>query len=109
MPGDLFETDAFLDSKESVQFVDMFIRCLAETSKVVIIPGNHDITDYNAKTFMNKNYSGVSRSMQYLASLNSISNVFFLDNEQLDISNLTFVGLNPRNETYLKKGIQSEV
>lgn len=104
MPGDIFETDEFLDNKEALQYFDTFIRCLAEVSKVIIIPGNHDITDYNAKTFMNKQYSGESRSLKYLASLNSIPNVYFLNNEQLDISGLTFLGLNPRNETYLKKG-----
>ena len=103
MPGDLFETDAFLDDKESVDFFNAFIRSLAEVSKVIIVPGNHDITDYNAKTFMNKKYSGVSRTMHYLASLNDIENVYFLDNEQVDIGQLSFIGLNPRNETYLKK------
>lgn len=101
--GDLFETDDFLDDSKSVQFFDTFIHCLAEISKVVMIPGNHDITDYNAKTFMNKQYSGESRSIKYLESLNRLTNVYFLNNEQLDMNSLTFIGLNPRNETYLKR------
>ena len=103
MPGDVFDTEKFLDNKESLQFFDTFIRCLSEVSKVVIIPGNHDAANFDTKAFFNKKYVDENRSMKYLASLNNIPNVYFLNNEQLDISNLTFLGLNPRSETYLKK------
>ena len=103
MPGDIFETDEFLEHKESLSFFDTFIHHLAELSKVIIIPGNHDIIDYNTKVFMNKNYSSESHSIKYLTSLNRIPGIYFLNNEQLDINNITFLGLNPRNETYLKK------
>ena len=66
IPGDVFETDAFLEDRKSIQFMTTFFHCLGEISKVIIIPGNHDITDYNAKTFINKNYSGQSGSVKFL-------------------------------------------
>ncbi len=68
-----------------------------------MVPGNHDIAPFNVKTFFNRDYSGENHSMKYLDGLNRLPNVYFLNNEQLDIGSLSFLGLNPRNETYMKR------
>lgn len=97
MPGDLIETFDFLNnSTERIFFEDM-IRRLASFTKVIIVPGNHEVANLGL-TGRSKN----SDVINFLDSLNRIKNVYFLNNEQVKINDINFLGFSPRFETYLK-------
>lgn len=104
MPGDLIETINFIDNQKERSFFETFIRSLAEISPVIMIPGNHEIGNFDIDKYTNRNYSENTRALNYLDSLNKIKNVYFLNNEQVSINGMMFLGFNPRLATYLKKG-----
>lgn len=104
MPGDLIETINFIDDLKEREFFERIIRELAEVCPVIIVPGNHEIGNFDVDKVANRNYSDNTKAINYLSSLNKIKNVYFLNNEQVSINGMTFLGFNPRLATYLKKG-----
>lgn len=103
MPGDQIETNSFIDSEKERMFFECFIRSLAEVCPVIIIPGNHEIHNLEVKTFFSKNSKESTKCMKYFESLNKIPNVYFLNNEQINLDGINFVGFSPSIETYFKK------
>ena len=103
MPGDLIETINFIDITTEKNFFEWIIRSLAEVAPVIIVPGNHEMGDFEVGKALNKNYSVNTKTLNYLASLNKIKNVYYLNNEQTSIKGATFLGFNPGIATYLKK------
>ena len=103
IPGDLIETSEFIDDIEEKKFFEYMIRAIAEIAPVIIVPGNHDIGNFNASNLVNKHYSINTQSLKYLESLNRIRNVYFLNNEQTKIKDIMFLGFNPQLATYFKK------
>ena len=104
MPGDQIETNAFLDSEEDKIFFERFIRSLVEICPVIMIPGNHEIHNLEVKTYFRKNSKENIKCINYFESLNKIKNVYFLNNEQINLDGINFMGFSPSIETYLKKG-----
>ena len=103
MPGDLIETINFIDNVKERDFFESIIRGLAEIAPVIIVPGNHEIGNFDIDKCVNRDYSNNTRALRYLDSLNRIKNVYFLNNEQTKIKDVMFLGFNPRLATYLKK------
>lgn len=104
MPGDMIETINFIDISKEKDFFESFIKDLAEVAPVIIVPGNHEIGNFESDKYTNRNYSANTKAINYFESLNRIKNVYFLNNEQTIIKGMMFIGFNPRLATYLKKG-----
>lgn len=102
MPGDIFETISFIDIPSEKEFFETFIKDLAEVAPVIMIPGNHEIGNFDTDKYTSRDYSANTKALSYLESLNKIKNVYFLNNEQTLINGVMFLGFNPRLATYLK-------
>lgn len=103
LPGDLIETINFIDIAKEREFFESIIKEMAEIAPVIIIPGNHEIGNFEATNFLNRNYIYNEKSVKYFESLNRFKNIYFLNNEQTKIKDIMFLGFNPRLATYLKK------
>ena len=106
MPGDQIETIDFIDNSENKEFFESIIRGLSEVAPLIIIPGNHEIKEFSKANFSKRLQSGNSdvnvKAMAYFESLNRIKNVFFLNNDKIQINGVTFLGFNPSLSSYLK-------
>lgn len=103
MPGDIFDTEKFLNYSDVKEYFEYFISALAEVCPVILVPGNHDIASFDIKSFFNRKRHDNEKIIKYFESLNKIKNIYFLNNEYEKIKDLTFYGFNPRLETYLIK------
>lgn len=99
-PGDIFENDSIIDDKKEISFFVSLITSLAQVSKVIIIPGNHDIHNLNIKTLFFKNSKESNKIINFLESLNKIKNVYFLNNEQINLDGINFLSFCPSYKTY---------
>lgn len=102
MPGDLIETIDFIDNPKEREFFESIIKSIAEVSPVIIVPGNHEIGNFQPDNFLSRKYSYNAKAIKYFESLNRFKNVYFLNNEQTKIKDIMFLGFNPRLATYLK-------
>lgn len=103
MPGDQIETINFLDNPKERDFFESIIKSMAEVAPVIIVPGNHEIANFETSNFLNRNYNLNTKAINYFESLNRFKNVYFLNNEQTKIKDIMFLGFNPRLATYLKR------
>ncbi len=103
MPGDQIETNSFIDNEKERIFFENFIRSLAEICPVIMIPGNHEIHNLEVRTYFRKNSKENMKGINYFESLNRINNVYFLNNVQLNLDGINFLGFSPSIDTYLKK------
>lgn len=103
MPGDQIETIGFIDSPEERSFFEGIIQAIAEVAPVIIVPGNHEIGNFEANNHFSRDYVFNNKAIKYFESLNRFKNVYFLNNEQTKIKDIMFLGFNPRLATYLKK------
>lgn len=103
MPGDQIETISFLDNAKERDFFENIIKSMAEVAPVIIVPGNHEIANFETNNFINRNYNFNTRAIKYFETLNRFKNVYFLNNEQTKIKDIMFLGFNPRLATYLKR------
>jgi len=104
IPGDLIETIEFINYSSHKLFFERFIKELSEIAPILFVPGNHDIADNDAKSFILKNFKTNLQALRYFDSLNKLANVYFLVNEQVRLNEMNFLGFSPRIETYRKKG-----
>ena len=102
MPGDLIETFNFIENIKEKDFFESIIKSLAEVAPVIIVPGNHEIGNFEISNFSNRDYNYNTKVMKYFESLNRFNNVYFLNNEQTTIKDIMFLGFNPTLSTYLK-------
>ena len=104
MPGDMIETNSFIDIGRERDFFEWFIRSLSEICPVVMIPGNHEIHNLEVKTFFSKSSSKESiKGMNFLESLTKFKDIYFLNNTELNLDGINFLGFSPSIETYLKR------
>lgn len=103
MPGDQIETISFIDDAKERIFFENMIVAMAEVAPVIIIPGNHEIGNFEKNNFLNRDYTFNDKAIKYFETLNKFDNVYFLNNEQTKIKDIMFLGFNPRLATYLKK------
>jgi predicted MPP superfamily phosphohydrolase len=100
-PGDLLENDNYLENERDRTFLINLISSIAEKCPVIIIPGNHDIHNLNIRSYFFNNSPSTDKVIKFLESLNKINNVYFLNNEQVNIDGLTFTGFCPSYKTFL--------
>lgn len=103
MPGDQIETIDFIENTKERDFFEGIIKSMAEIAPVIIVPGNHEIANFETSNFLNRNYNFNTKAINYFESLNRFKNVYFLNNEQTKIKDIMFLGFNPRLATYLKR------
>jgi len=114
MVGDQIETPSFLNSSAERDFFSTLVTKIAKVCPLLIIPGNHEIGNFEASNFMKRlkqNSGEKTLALKYFETLNEIENVYFLNNTQVELNGLTFLGFNPRIETYLqtKKPLSKEM
>lgn len=103
MSGDQIETIDFIDIKKEKNFFESIIKLLAEVAPLIIIPGNHEIGNFDVKSYGKHNYFENTKSIRYFDTLNKINNVYYLNNEQVILKEINFLGFSPRLESYLEK------
>lgn len=108
MPGDQIETIDFIDNTENRKFFEYIIRSLSEVAPVIMIPGNHEIKEFNKENFKKRikkenNDKLNTKALMYFEGLTKYKDVYFLNNEQTKIKGATFLGFNPRLGSYLKR------
>lgn len=91
MPGDITHKTFIKDEKEYINW----FKKLSKISKVIISLGNHEfyIKKYRKIYGLNK---------QLLEKISNIENIYLLDNENIIIDNINFIGLTISMEYYKK-------
>ena len=105
MPGDQIETIDFIDKKENKNFFENIIKELSKVAPIIMIPGNHEIKNFDRENFKNRLNSSLDinvKALEYFKSLTKFKNVYFLNNEQITINGINFLGFSPRLSTYQK-------
>ncbi len=86
IPGDLVDDVSIL--YESPENLINFIKKLAKVAPTIISKGNHDETN-----FLNNKRSYLTKE-EFFLNLNTIENVYYLDNKTLIRDNITFTSFN---------------
>ena len=106
MTGDQIETIDFIDVPELREYFEGLFDKLREIAPVIIIPGNHEIRDSRPNNFHKKNNdindTNNQKAMKYFEQLGERENIFFLNNKQVELEGMMFLGFNPRMSSYLK-------
>lgn len=105
MPGDQIETIDFIDLPSERSFFENIIKELSNVAPLIMIPGNHEVRDCNRNNFKNRhdgNDDINTKALSYFNSLINFENVYFLNNEQITIKGITFLGFSPRINSYVK-------
>lgn len=98
IPGDMIETNKFINNEKEELFFENIFKKLSKISPVIVIPGNHEISNSCLTKSRNKE---IKETLDYFEKYNNFKNIYFLNNKQIKINNITFTGFNPRVETYL--------
>lgn len=111
IPGDIIETDDFITNISEREYLEFFIKELSLICPVIIIPGNHDIGSFKSlkDRVAMENGSNTNTSLEaikYFESWNRFNNVYFLNNQQTEISGINFLGFSPSIITYIKNNDQ---
>lgn len=85
IPGDIIDDATIIENKE-IKHLIYFIKQLANMSKVIISYGNHDELIIKRHKLKYKN------TTLFFKKLNEIENVYFLDNENIIIDDINFIG-----------------
>lgn len=105
MPGDQIETIDFIDEEDNRNFFENIIKELSKVAPVIMIPGNHEIKNFDRENFKNRLNSSSdinTKALEYFKGLTKFENVYFLNNEQITINGINFLGFSPRLSTYQK-------
>ena len=95
IPGDIIDDATIIEAKE-IEHLIIFIKELSKISKVIMSYGNHDeliIKDHKSK---------YKNTKPFFKKLNEIKNVYFLDNENIVIDDINFIGYH-KNSSLFKK------
>ena len=96
IPGDIVDSSDILFTEKKEKLTE-FIRNLGKISPVILSKGNHDETD------MSKKPHPYLSNEEYFLSLNTIENVYYLNNKTLVRDNVTFTGLSLSYSYYHNK------
>ncbi|MEG1705857.1 MAG: metallophosphoesterase [Clostridia bacterium] len=94
--GDLIDSDEMLEDKLEYNIFIKFIKELSQIGKVLITLGNHEMK--HKINFSKDKY------MEIVNKFKNIDNVIILENEAIVLDKINFIGFNPSNEYYDKKG-----
>lgn len=96
IPGDIIETNQFIENLKEKKFFEDMLKSLASIAPLIMTAGNHEIANYNR----NIDRSSTPQTINYLESFNKLPNIYFLNNKQIKIDNITFTGFTPNLEYY---------
>jgi len=88
IPGDLVNGARSFNNLEYMRQLRSLLASLGEVAPTIISKGNHDLWLENSETA--KNYK----------TLETVKNVFPLDNEQIEIDGVVYTGFSPRHTAY---------
>lgn len=96
IPGDLLD-DNNVSNINKIDNLINFIKQLSDIGSVIISLGNHDITNFvgHKRTYL--------FNEKWYLNLNTIQNVYFLNNKSLIRDNITFIGLSNSFSYYYSK------
>ena len=96
IPGDIVDSVDIIDDNK-IEYLTKFIKDISLLCPVIIAKGNHDETKYvdNKHNYLN--------SDKYFNKLNSIDNVYYLDNSHITLDNINFYGIRLSYEYYNNK------
>lgn len=101
--GDLIETANFLDIEKEKNFFEKTLKDISKIAPLIIVPGNHEVSHFNRLEISKNKYEETLNVIEYLESLNKYKNIYFLNNRQVEIEGINFIGFNPSVKTYLKR------
>lgn len=109
IPGDFIETIDIINLKDQRIKLESIVKRISEICPVIVIPGNHDFGNFSSiKDRLNlekgNNFEYLTKSIEYFDSWNKFDNVYFLNNNQVTIDDICFLGFNPDISTYVKVG-----
>ncbi len=90
IPGDTIDKS---EIKDSVQFIN-WLKKLTKISKVIVSIGNHEF-------YITKNKFGLNRD--FLRKISYIDNLYLLNNQNIVIDNINFIGITAPIECYNNK------
>lgn len=91
--GDLIDTYNVTKTKEFEYFIN-WLKKLSEIAKVIITPGNHEYVLYKDNKFIYHN------DINWLKNIDK--NITLLNNDILELDDITFIGFNPSYKFYYK-------
>lgn len=94
IPGDVIDIANILDNFDIMEYLIDFFKALSVIGKVVVSLGNHDITKYNSKK------ENIEKVNKFFLKLNTIENIYYLNNKVLVRDQICFIGFNPGYEYY---------
>lgn len=96
IPGDLIETNAFLDNEESKSFFEELLFDISKNSIIIMSAGNHEIANFNKKRERGK----TNKTIEWLEELSQRKIIYFLNNKKVTIDGITFIGFTPSLDYY---------
>ena len=96
IPGDIIDESNIEDEKDFIRW----LKKLSKISKVIISIGNHEF-------YINKHKNIFGLNKVFLEKISSIENVYLLDNKNIVIDNINFIGITLPLEYYGEKNIES--
>lgn len=95
IPGDIIDDASIIESKEINYLID-FIKELSKISKVILSFGNHD------QVIIKGHKAYYKDTTKFFKKLNKIDNVYFLDNQNITIDDINFVGYHKEHSLFKK-------
>lgn len=95
IPGDIIYSSDDLLNKDNREKIEYLFNNLSKISKVFISLGNHDLKDGRESNYKD--------TLKYLKSLEKNNDIYILNNEAIDLDDITVVGFSPRYECYYEK------
>ena len=89
IPGDIIDKSIINDEKEFIQW----LKKLSEICKVIISLGNHEF-------YMNKYINIYNLNTELMEKIKNINNIYLLDNENIILDNVNFIGITPAIQYY---------
>ena len=93
IPGDIIDDANIIYDKKINYFID-FIKELSYISKVILSYGNHDELIIKKQQYKN--------TTSFFKKINEIENVYFLDNENIVIDDINFIGYHKHHSLFKK-------
>ena len=95
IPGDIIDDATIIEEKE-IEYLIAFIKELSKISKIIMSYGNHD------ELIIKKHNSKYKNTKTFFEKLTEIKNVYFLDNENIVLDDINFIGYH-KNPSLFKK------
>ena len=98
IPGDTIDKSKIYDEDLLINW----LKDLSKKFKTIITLGNHEY-------YINRKKGVFGLNKEFINKIKSINNIYFLDNENILIDNINFIGINPTLEDYFEKRISIDI